>query len=81
MNNQPNFEGFVNFDDWFIEQDINVIKEKANEWKKCTTENLQKAYVSQNHVCWSEIYRLPYFNPVRFCMVDPMYCLFFRIAK
>ena len=30
---------------------------------------------------WLEIYRLPYFDPVQFLMVDPMHCLFLGIAK
>ncbi len=81
VNNQPNFGGFEDFDDWFIERDINVIREKASEWKKCTTEESRKAHVSRYHVRWSEIYRLLHFNPVRFCVVDPMHCLFLGVAK
>ena len=81
MNKQPNFGGFTDFDEWFIERDINVIKEKASEWKKCTTEESRKTHVSQNHVRWSEIYNLHYFNPVRHCVVDPMHCLFLGVAK
>ena len=50
MNNQPNFRGFLDFDDWFIERDIDIIREKANEWKNCTTEESRKAHVSQHHV-------------------------------
>ena len=81
VNNQPNFGGFEDFDDWFIERDISVIREKANEWKKCANEESRKTHVSQHHVHWSEIYRLPYFNPVHHCVVDPMHCLFLGIAK
>ena len=58
-----------------------MIREKARDWKKCATEESWKAYVSQHHVRWSEIYRLPYFNPVRLCVVDPMHCLFLGVAK
>ncbi|MBV8802715.1 MAG: hypothetical protein JO131_07115 [Gammaproteobacteria bacterium] len=81
INKQPNFGGFEDFDDWFVERDINVIREKAREWKECATEESRKAHVSQHHVRWSEIYRLPYFNPVRLCVVDPMHCLFLGVAK
>ena len=63
--------GFSDFDDWFIERDIDIIRKKANEWKNCTTEESRKAHVSQHHVRWSEIYNLHYFNPVRYCVVDP----------
>src|SRR5579859_7363685 len=81
VNNQPNFGGFEDFDNWFIERDINIIREKASEWKKCATEESRKTHVSRHHVRWSEIYRLPYFNPVRHCVVDPMHCLFLGVAK
>lgn len=81
VNNQPNFGGFVDFEDWFVERDIHIIREKANEWKKCTTEESRKTHVSQHHVRWSEIYNLRYFNPVRHCVVDPMHCLFLGVAK
>ena len=81
VGNQPNFGGFADFDEWFVERDIHVIREKASEWKKCTTKDSRRAHVSQYHVRWSEIYRLPYFNSVRFCVVDPMHCLFLGVAK
>jgi hypothetical protein len=81
VGNQLNFGGFADFDEWFYERNIHVIKEKANEWKKCTTEESRRAHVSQNIVRWSEIYRLPYFNSVHFCVVDPMHCLFLGVAK
>ncbi|GET57294.1 hypothetical protein GLOIN_2v1776801 [Rhizophagus irregularis DAOM 181602=DAOM 197198] len=81
INNQPNFGGFEDIDDWFVERDINLIREKTREWKKCATEESRKAHVSQYHVRWSEVYQLPYFNSVRFCVVDPMHCLFLGVVK
>jgi hypothetical protein len=81
VGNQPNFGGFEDFDEWFVERNINIIRENANKWKECATEESRKAHVSQYHVRWSEIYRLNYFNPVRFCAVDPMHCLFLELAK
>jgi hypothetical protein len=81
VNNQPNFGGFSDFEDWFVERNVDIIREKANEWKKCQTEESRKAHVSQHHVRWSEIYNLHYFNPVRHCVVDPMHCLFLGVAK
>jgi Transposase family tnp2 len=78
---RPNFGEFENFEEWFVARDINIIREKANEWKECTTEDSRRNHVSQHFVRWSEIYRLPYFNPVRFCIVDPMHCLFLGVAK
>ncbi|GBC01895.1 hypothetical protein RclHR1_43730001, partial [Rhizophagus clarus] len=81
INNQPNFGGFADLDDWFVERDINEIREKASEWKQCATEEARRAHVSEHHVHWSEIYRLLYFNPVRFYVIDPMHCLFLSVAK
>src|SRR3989454_4026957 len=40
-----------------------------------------KKHVSETFVRWSEIYRLPYFDPTKFLIVDPMHCLFLGIAK
>ena len=56
VNNQLNFRGFEDFDDWFVKRDISVIRENASEWKKCATEESRKAHVSRHHVRWSEIY-------------------------
>ena len=50
MSNKSNFGEFADFDEWFVEQDINEIRENANKWKKCTTEELGKAYISQYYV-------------------------------
>src|SRR5881227_2247046 len=30
---------------------------------------------------WSEMLRLPYFNPIRHLIINPMHCLFLGIAK
>jgi hypothetical protein len=81
VSNQPNFGGFSDFEDWFVDRDIRIIREKASEWKQCQTEESRKAHVSQHYVRWSEIYNLHYFNPVRHCVVDPMHCLFLGVAK
>ncbi|GET52341.1 hypothetical protein RIR_jg16610.t5 [Rhizophagus irregularis DAOM 181602=DAOM 197198] len=64
--------------DWF-QPYINSQYSVAN--LKCATEESRKAHVSQYHVRWSEVYQLPYFNSVRFCVVDPMHCLFLGVAK
>src|SRR5256884_6645207 len=37
--------------------------------------------LKQTGVRWSELLRLPYFDPIRFLTVDPMHCLFLGIAK
>ena len=42
--------------------------------------NKRKQYVSDAHVRWSELLRLPYFNPIRHLIIDPMNNLFLGIA-
>ncbi|CAB4442066.1 unnamed protein product [Rhizophagus irregularis] len=50
VGNQPNFGGFLDFEDWFVDRDIKIIREKASEWKQCQTEESRKAHVSQHYV-------------------------------
>jgi hypothetical protein len=68
-------------DDWFVEHDVDEIKINAYAWLQCKTEDQRKKHLSKHFVRWSELYRLPYFNPVRHVTVDPMHCLFLGIAK
>ena len=68
-------------DNWFIERDVEKIKDDAIAWKYCQTEEQCQKHVSETLVRWSEIYHLPCFNPVHFLVIDPMHCLFLGIAK
>lgn len=79
--NQPNFSGLSDMDTWFIERDVKEVRKNAIGWKNCKTQEQRQKHVSETFVRWSEIYRLPYFDPVRFLVVDPMHCLFLGIAK
>ena len=79
--NQPNFGGFEDIDEWFVERDINQIRENAQEWLNCNTKDARNSHVRDTLVRWSEMYRLQYFDSVRFLIVDPMHCLFLGIAK
>ncbi|CAB5354474.1 unnamed protein product [Rhizophagus irregularis] len=38
-------------------------------------------HFKEHGVRWSELLRLPYMDPIRFAVVDPMHCLFLGIAK
>ena len=78
---QPNFGGFVDMNNWFVECDVDEIKINAHAWLQCKTEDQRKKHLSKHFVRWSELYHLLYFNPVRHVTVDPMHCLFLRIAK
>ena len=56
-------------------------RQYAQEWLKCDTRGTREAYFKINGVRWSELLRLPYMDPIRFAVVDPMHCLFLGIAK
>jgi hypothetical protein len=79
--NQPNFGGFLDIDEWFVERNFEEVRQDAIAWKSCNTEDARRRHTSETLVRWSEIYRLSYFNSVRFVIVDPMHCLFLGIAK
>ena len=68
-------------DEWFVERNINEIRQDAIAWKDCKTEDARRKHMLETLVCWSEIYHHPYFNSSRFLIVDPMHCLFLGITK
>jgi hypothetical protein len=78
--NKSNFGGFADMDDWFVERDLQEHRQNAENWKLCKSEEERRLHVSSTLVRWSELLRLPYFNPIRHLIVDPMHCLFLGIA-
>ncbi|PKK59494.1 hypothetical protein RhiirC2_820971, partial [Rhizophagus irregularis] len=79
--NQPNFGRFDNIDKWFVERDINQVRKNAQEWLECKTKDAKSLHIRDISVHWSEMYRLSYFDSVRFLIIDPIHCLFLGIAK
>ena len=77
---KPNFGGFENMDDWFQERDLEEHRQNAEGWRQCKSNNERKQHVSDTHVRWSEMLRLPYFSPIWHLVIDPMHCLFLGIA-
>ena len=78
---RSNFGGFDDISEWFQDRDPEEHRTNAEAWRYCTTRDERDAHVSANLVRWSEMLRLPYFNPIRHLIVDPMHCLFLGIAK
>jgi hypothetical protein len=78
--NKLNFGGFDDMDDWFVERDLEEHRRNAEDWRLCKSEEERKRHVSSTHVRWTELLRLPYFNPIRHLIVDPMHCLFLGVA-
>lgn len=75
-----NFSGIDDIDEWFIAKDMNEHREAALEWRQCKSNEARKRHAKKFHARWSEMLRLPYFDPIRFLPVDPMHNLFIGIA-
>ena len=80
-NRQHNFAGMDDMDEWFVSRIASQHREDALGWRRCNSDADRKLFVRQTGVRWSELLRLPYFDPIRFLTVDPMHCLFLGIAK
>ncbi|EXX62874.1 hypothetical protein RirG_157680 [Rhizophagus irregularis DAOM 197198w] len=80
-NHQHNFAGMGDMEDWFVARDSNEHLQNALDWRWCNSDTSRKRFVKQTGVRWSELLRLPYFDPIRFTIIDPMHCLFLGIAK
>lgn len=78
---RPNFGGFDDMENWFTTRDVEEHKRNAAIWKQQNTEEDRKRHVSETHVRWSEMLRLPYHDPIRHLVVDPMHNLFLGIAQ
>ena len=67
--------------EWFVMKDSAEHRKNALNWRKCRSDTERNKFVKRTGVRWSELLRLPYFDPIRFVTVDPMHCLFLGIAK
>ncbi|PKC01816.1 hypothetical protein RhiirA5_298088 [Rhizophagus irregularis] len=56
-------------------------RQYAHEWLRCFSKPSREAHFKEHGVRWSELLRLPYMDPIRFAVVDPMHCLFLGVAK
>ena len=79
--NKSHYGGFQNMDNWFHDADQTKHREAAEGWKRCTNEAERIRHVKHTGVRWSELLRLPYLDPIRFLVVDPMHNLFLGIVK
>ena len=68
-------------DEWFVNRDSAEFRENAYEWRHCKSDASRKRFAKNTGVRWSELLRLPYFDPIKFIVVDPMHCLFLGIAR
>lgn len=77
---RPNFGGFDDINEWFRPKNVRKHRRNAMIWKHQQTNEDRKNHVRRTHVRWSEMLRLPYFDPIRYLVVDPMHNLFLGIA-
>ena len=68
-------------DEWFNLVDITKYFDAVRECLNCTNKQERDDHVSETGVRWSELYRLKYFDPVKFIVVDLMHYLFLGIGK
>jgi hypothetical protein len=78
---QHNFAGMEDMENWFISHNSIEYRQNALAWRNCKSTNSRKKFVSQTEVRWSELLQLPYFDPIRFIIVDLMHCLFLGITR
>ncbi|CAK5272843.1 unnamed protein product [Mycena citricolor] len=57
-------------------RDITVLRAQAFAWRDAPSQAVRDAIFSQYGVCWSEFWRLPYWDPTRMAVVDSMHCIF-----
>jgi hypothetical protein len=71
--------GCVNYQDWKL-RNCNELRAAAEAWRNAATPIQQTKLFQANGVRWSELWRLPYWDPTRQLVVDPMHCLLLRLA-
>jgi len=77
-NRQHNFAGANNI---IIAQNLDNHRQNALKWRQCKSQAARQRFVKETGVRWTELLRLPYFDPIRFTIIDPMHCLFLGIAR
>ena len=61
-------------------RDLHQLRKNAEDWRSAPTDKIQNALFSQTGVRWSELWRLPYWDPTRMLVVDSMHCLLEGLA-
>lgn len=64
----------VHHPDW-MPKDPNSQRQKAENWKNAPTRIAQEQLFVAHGVRWSELWRLPYWDPAQMLVVDTMHCL------
>ncbi len=72
--------GRTDFTEWKT-RDPGILKKAATTWRDALSVSDQDKIFSAYGVRWSEMWRLPYWNPVKQLVVDPMHCLLEGLAQ
>ncbi|PKC55993.1 hypothetical protein RhiirA1_402464 [Rhizophagus irregularis] len=79
---KTHYGGMQDYNKW-VTRPANPLlhRQYAHEWLRCFSKASREAHFKEHGIRWSELLRLPYMDPIRFAVVDPMYCLFLDVAK
>jgi len=79
---KTHYGGMEDYDEWVTNPaDTSLHREYAQEWLETNSKSTRENHFKEHGVRWSELLRLPYMDPIRFAVVDPMHCLFLGVAK
>ena len=79
---KTHYGGMDNYEEWVTKPADSLLhRQYAHEWLQCNSKASRDAHFKVHGVRWSELLRLPYMDPIRFAVVDPMHCLFLGVAK
>ncbi|KDR78693.1 hypothetical protein GALMADRAFT_18818, partial [Galerina marginata CBS 339.88] len=70
----------VEHKDW-EPKDVDDLRQKAEAWRTAPTRKIQEDLFSKNGLRWTELWRLPYWDPTKMLVVDSMHCLLEGLAQ
>jgi hypothetical protein len=65
----------VDHNNWQF-RDVTLLRQHATNWRNAGSSTDQEKIFKDHGVRWSELWRLPYWDPTRQLAVDSMHCLF-----
>ncbi|CAB5390559.1 unnamed protein product [Rhizophagus irregularis] len=79
---KTHYGGMQEYDKWVTNRiNPSLHRQYAHKWLQCNSKSSRDTHFKEHGIRWSELLRLPYMDPIRFAVVDPMHCLFLDIAK
>jgi hypothetical protein len=72
--------GATDFDKWRVRNPAEM-RRQAEAWRDASTSLEQTKLFQANGIRWSELWRLPYWDPTRQLVVDAMHCILEGLAR